>query len=64
MIKSNEDAFFILYRLKNFTEDTLSYTTSKVFKETFLSSQTDKFIPSFKSDNSEFVLTEIPKHLP
>ena len=32
MIESSEHAFLVLYRLKDYTVDPLSYTTSKEFK--------------------------------
>ena len=56
MIESSEHAFLVLYRLKDYTVDPLSYTTSKEFK---LSSF---FSPSeFKPDNE--LTTDSPKLL-
>jgi hypothetical protein len=46
MIESSEHAFLVLYRLKEYTVDPLSYTTSKEFKLSSFS------IPlEFKPDN-------------
>ena len=57
MIESSEHAFLVLYRLKDFTVDPLSYTTSKEFKLTSFSTPLE-----FKPDDT-LVSTDIPKLL-
>ena len=57
MYESNEEAYLVLYRLKEFTLDPLSFTTSKEFK-------LNGAFPSleFKLDK-ELIPTDIPKLL-
>ena len=56
MIESSEHAFLVLYRLKEYTVDPLSYSTSKEFKLSSFS------IPlEFKPDNE--LTTDSPKLL-
>lgn len=57
MYESNEEAYLVLYRLKEFTSDPLSYTTSKEFK-------LNGSFPSLEFKlNKELIPTDIPKPL-
>jgi hypothetical protein len=56
MYESNEEAYLVLYRLKEFTSDPLSYTTSKEFK-------LNGSFPSLEFKLDKELVSDIPKPL-